>query len=306
MKEGWFFLSGLILTVLVIPWIKRFSFNIGYLDIPEGDPLKIHAAPIPHSGGMAIFGIFGLLFLITFLTGEKGSGGFELAGLLLGGAAAFSLGVREDLKTLRPAMRLGGEAVVGVVLILFGHRIHASLLISLPLTVFYVVGSINAVNMEDGLDGMAGGMALISCMGFAFLSIAREQNLEFMVSLILVGVLIGFLFYNFNPSSIFMGDNGSYFLGFILAYLAVSCTSIYQWSTFLGPIFIVGMPVFDTAYAILRRLKKGVSPFAGDRSHFYDQLIQKGLSVRQTVLICWGIQAVLVSAGMGIYGFGGY
>jgi len=301
MKEGIFFLSGFILTVMVIPWIKKLSFNIGYLDSPEGDLLKIHTVPVPHSGGAAIFGIFSLLLLFISTIGKENAIGLELAGLFLAGAMAFSLGVWEDLKTLRPAIRLGGEALVGIVLILFGHRIQAPLFITLPLTLFYVVGAINAINMDDGLDGLAGGMVLISCVGFAFLSMMKGQAVELMVSSILIGVLIGFLFYNFTPSSIFMGDNGSYFLGFILAYLVLSFTSIEYWSAFFGPIFIVGMPIFDAAYAILRRLKKGVSPLAGDRSHFYDQLMERGLSVRQTVLVCWGIQAVLVGFGIAIY-----
>ena len=122
-----------------------------------------------------------------------------------------------------------------------------------------------------------------------------------MISLVFCGVLIGFLFYNLNPSSIFMGDSGSYFIGFILAYLALDVTSLNRWTTFVAPILIIGGPVFDTAYAVMRRLKRGVSPLTGDRSHFYDQLVQEGLTVPQTVLICWGIQALMVSTGVLIY-----
>jgi UDP-GlcNAc:undecaprenyl-phosphate GlcNAc-1-phosphate transferase len=189
-----------------------------------------------------------------------------------------------------------------LVLILFDTTIESPfLLLSLFLTIFYVVGAINAMNMQDGLDGLAAGMALLSALGFAVLSIQMGQSFKFLIASILSGILIGFLVYNFNPAFIFMGDSGSYFLGFVLAYLSVSFTSLQHWSTFLAPVLIVGAPVLDTAFAILRRLKKGVSPFSGDRSHFYDLLVSRGFSIRQTVLICWGIQAFLVIIGVVLY-----
>ena len=301
MIEGLYFITGLALTVLTIPLVKRISFNIGYLDSPGRDPLKIHALPIPHSGGIAIFGVFSLLLLFVSLFGNLEARGLELAGLLLAGATAFSLGVWVDLKSTNPMIRLGIQALAGLVLVIFGHRIQAPFFISLPLTLFYVVGAINSINMEDGLDGLAGGMAALTCLGFATLSVATGQSVNLLISVILCGVVFGFLCYNFYPATIFMGDNGSYLVGLMVAYHAVSFTDMDHWSTFLAPIFIVGVPVFDVAYAILRRMKKGVSPFVGDRSHFYDQLMQKGLTVRQTVLICWSIQAILVGCGNLIY-----
>lgn len=299
MREGLYFFVGLILTALFIPWVQKVSLRMGYVDSPEGDTLKVHSVPIPHSGGIVIFSVLGLLLAFLSVFGDVA--GVEALGLLLGGSMALALGIWDDLKSMPLVIRLGIQAMAGVALLLFGHRIEASPFISLPLTLFYVVGAINAVNMEDGLDGLAGGMAALSLLGFAFLSLKIGQPGGLIISLMLSGVLIGFLFYNFSPSSIFMGDSGSYFLGFILAYLAVSLTGLSHWLTFVAPILIIGMPVLDAGYAILRRIKKGVSPFAGDRSHFYDQLIQKGLSVRQTVLICWGFQALIVGLGIAIY-----
>lgn len=301
MIEGLYFIIGLLLAVFIIPLVKQISINIGYLDRSEGDPLKIHALPIPHSGGIAVFGALCLLLLFVSIGGDLEEGGLKIAGLLLAGATVFTLGVWDDLKSTHPVARLGIQALAGLVLVIFGHRIGAPFFISLPLTLFYVIGAINAINMEDGLDGLAGGMAALTCLGFAILSAATGQSVNLLISVILCGVLIGFLCYNFYPATIFMGDNGSYFIGFMLAYLAVNFTNLYHWSTFLAPILIVGVPVFDVAYAILRRLKRGVSLFSGDRSHFYDQLMQKGFTVRRTVLICWGIQAVLVGCGIWIF-----
>ena len=299
MKEALLSGGGFLLTVVVIPWVRRFSFNIGYLDQSEGDPLKIHGLPVPHSGGIAIFGVFGLLMILLTLTGQVE--GRLVAGLLVGGSVAFGLGVWDDLKPTTPGIRLAGAIMAGIVLILFGSRVEAPLLLSLPLTLFYVLGAINAINLQDGLDGLAGGMVALSCLGFAFLSSSTGQTVMLTISFLLGGVLLGFLFFNSSPASIFMGDSGSYFLGFVQAYLAISFSNLQHWTNFLGPILIIGVPVLDTFFTILRRLKKGVSPFTGDRSHFYDFLVGKGLTVRQTVVISYGIQAVLISFGVGLY-----
>jgi len=269
------------------------------MDRPEGDSLKIHSVAIPLSGGIAIFLCFSLLLFFLYLGANLVR--VKMAGILVGGSMALLMGVWDDLKPTLPVFRLGFQALSGAVLVFSGSSMNAPFFICLPLSIFYVMGAINAVNMEDGLDGLAGGIALISFMGFAILSATLNRPMDLRISVILCGILIGFLCFNFNPASIFMGDSGSYFIGFILAYFALRFTDLSRWPAFLGPIFIIGAPVFDTAYAILRRMKKGVSPFYGDRSHFYDQLMQRGLSVRQTVLICWGIQAFLVGFGVAIY-----
>lgn len=299
MESFFLFGLGLLVTVFMIPWVRKFSLRFDYVDRSEGDPLKVHEFVIPHSGGIVFFGIFSLIIIIFFALGK--ANGFGAFGLLLGGGLVFGLGVWNDLKMITPPLRLIGQILIGLILILSGIRIESVFYLSLPLTLFYVVGAINAINMEDGIDGLAGGMALISFASFCLLSALKAQALGLIISSLMAGVLLGFLFYNFNPSSIFMGDNGSYFLGFVLAYLAVRFTSLDRISTFLGPILIIGVPVLDAAYTILRRLKRRVSPFAGDRGHFYDQLMQKGLTVRRTVLICWAIQAALAGIGIAIY-----
>ncbi|MFH0787342.1 MAG: MraY family glycosyltransferase [Pseudomonadota bacterium] len=301
MAEKILFIPALGLTILVIPWIKKVSFNMGYVDHPGNDPLKVHVAPIPHSGGLAIFGVFALLIILVSLFGNSGGAGVEWWPLLLGGGLVFSLGMIDDLKNLHLIIRLSGEIAAGMLLIFFGRGFAAPLFLSLPLTLCYVVGAINAVNMADGLDGLAGGMVVLSLLGFALLANRTEQTEIQTIIFLLAGVGVGFLIYNFNPASIFMGDGGSYFLGFVLAYLAISFTGFQHWGKFIGPILIIGVPVLDTALAIFRRMGQGVSPFFGDRSHFYDLLIQRNLTVRQTVLIGWALQAIIVGFGVFIY-----
>ena len=122
-----------------------------------------------------------------------------------------------------------------------------------------------------------------------------------LIAFIICGLTAGFLIYNFSPASIFLGDGGSYFIGFLLAYFTVQYTDLSHGSKFFAPILVIGIPIFDAAYAILRRVQKGVSLFSGDREHFYDLLMRRGLSVRQTVLVCWGIQAMLVGFGVSVY-----
>ena len=299
MIHGLLFLLGLVLTSIAIPLVKRLSFKIGYLDSPKGDALKIHPLPIPHSGGIAIFAVF--VFLFCGFSISEGLLKPESAGLLLGGCTVFALGIWDDLSPTLPFIRFCFQVLAGIILFLLGQRVKAPLWTSLPITIFYVVGAVNAVNMEDGLDGLATGLTLVSYLGFAFIALKSGHLQSLMISVILAGSLIGFLFYNFNPASIFMGSNGSYFIGFMLACLALSFSDFNHWTKFPGPILVIGVPVIDAGYAVLRRLAKGVSPFCGDRSHFYDQLMQAGLSVRQTVLICWGIQAVLVSRGVVVH-----
>jgi len=160
-------------------------------------------------------------------------------------------------------------------------------------------GAINAVNLLDGLDGLASGVAFISSLGFLIVSVHQENTFAMILSLALMGTVLGFLRYNFNPASIFMGNCGSSFLGYILAALTIIFTNRpYELRCFVAPILIMGLPVLDTALTIIRRYRKNHPLFMGDRSHIYDRLVDRGFSVRQTAWVCYVIQAVLVGAGV--------
>ena len=160
---------------------------------------------------------------------------------------------------------------------------------------------INAINYQDGIDGLAGGLVCISLVGFAVISWFSYDSFTLMISMVALGSVIAFLMFNLPPAKMFMGDSGAYSLGFILAVLAMLFSKSYNMYSVLGPVFIIGLPIFDGIYANIRRIVAGKSIFLGDRSHFYDKLMQKGLSVKRTLLVCYSLQIALVLMGVLMY-----
>jgi UDP-GlcNAc:undecaprenyl-phosphate/decaprenyl-phosphate GlcNAc-1-phosphate transferase len=173
-------------------------------------------------------------------------------------------------------------------------------LVGLGLAAAYWLGSVNALNLEDGLDGLAGGEAAVSALGFAMVLNLRGQNGAALLAVLLAGALVGFLLLNWHPARLFLGDGGSHLAGALLAGLAMTFVSGRGLAAApaTATVLIIGLPVLDTLWVIARRLISGRSPMAGDRNHFYDILHRRGLSVRQTVGVSWAIQAVLVAAGV--------
>jgi len=170
------------------------------------------------------------------------------------------------------------------------------------LTFLYIFALINAVNYQDGMDGLAGGLVAISLIGFIILSLLSGNNFSFLLSLISFGAVLGFLIFNFPPAKIFMGDSGAYFLGFILAVSAAIFSKPYNFSSIFGPIFIIGLPIFDGIFTNIRRLLGKKSIFLGNREHFYDRIhLKRGFSIKKTILICYFIQAIFVIIGLLIF-----
>jgi len=293
------FIISFLITYLTIPVIIKFASKKNLCDIPNGDALKIHRSPVPNIGGVGIF--FGFLGALIAGALFAGQGHRELWGILVGSFVVLSLGLWDDVRNISPYIRFAGQTLAALILVFVGIKVNVIPVnyIIILLTIFYVLGAINAVNLLDGLDGLASGIALIISLGFLILSVHQGNLFGMVLSLALMGALLGFLPYNFNPASTFMGNSGSTFLGYILAALTISFTNKpYDVVWFIIPILIMGVPVFDTALAIIRRYKNRRPLLKGDRSHFYDRLMDKGLSVRQTVMICYGVQAVFVCAGV--------
>lgn len=282
-----------LMTVLTTPLSIRISYRKRVLDYPYDKSLKIHSSPMPILGGIAIaFGIISSwLFSAFFLKAFQQ----EILGLLLAFSLILLFGLFDDAKGLNPTTRLLGQFVASLVVI-FVSKITVNLIphwyISIPITIFYLMAAINSINLLDGIDGLATGTTLVASGGFLFAFILQGNALGMMISMSLIGVTAGFLLYNFSPAKIFLGDNGSTVLGLLLGVLAVLFSSKpYSLIHFVVPILIMVVPIFDTGLAIGRRIGRHRPVFHGDRDHFYDQLMRKGFSQKQTSLItyCFGL-----------------
>ncbi|MBS4014492.1 MAG: undecaprenyl/decaprenyl-phosphate alpha-N-acetylglucosaminyl 1-phosphate transferase [Bacteroidetes bacterium] len=302
------FVSSLLLSILFIILFKKIGKKYNFCDETGEDRLKIHQQPIPYLGGLSIFLTSSIILLVVgfwnnfFLS--------QIFGFILSGGIIIILGLWDDFKLKKGKPRLFlklfsqflSALIIFLVLTSIGLNFNLGLMpfFIFLLFAFYLIGAMNAMNMEDGVDGLAGSLALISFIGFIILSIILGNSLILIIGLIFSGAILGFLLYNWHPASIFMGDNGSHFLGFSLVVLAIIFTGhpFYNFKWFITPLFIIGLPLIEVIWAIIRRIAKGKSPFLGDRSHLYDKLDQKGLTIPQTVLICCSIQVILVISGI--------
>ncbi len=284
------FVSCLALT----PLFKRLAMKYQLFDVP-GD-LKVHKKPIPYTGGWAIFFSFTFVFLIVVFFKKQYI--VEVIGIIFGSLIVTALGFLDDLKKLKPVFRLSGQILAALVLIIVGLRVEfiPNYVVCIPLTIFYVVASCNSLNLLDGMDGLVAGIVSIASIGLLCLSIIQGNSLAIMLSLIVLGSGLGFLPYNYHPASVFMGDAGSNFLGFILATIMILLTSEpYDVLSFVAPILVMGLPILDTSLAIVRRYRTKQRFHEGDREHLYDRIYVKGFSQRQTVFICYGIGMLFTS-----------
>lgn len=286
-------------TAALIPVIISLSLRRGFVDRPG--ELKVHMRPIPVFGGLGIFaGVVVATLVATLHTGGTGA----IAEVLLVATALIALGVWDDLKNVPPRVRLVGQFLVAGATIALGYRIGAFPVaaIAIPLTTVFIAGVINTVNLFDGLDGLAGGTVSISLIGFAVVLSSVGLGAWLPLALGLLGALLGFLIYNFNPARIFMGDNGSTFLGYALAVLALNVAGgPRDLRSFVVALLLIGLPLVDTLVAIVRRAARGRPIFQGDRSHIYDQLVDHGLTVKQTALVCYAVQAGLVASAVALH-----
>ncbi len=285
------------ISCAITPLVKRLAKKVGAMDIPK-DHRRMHHKPIPRMGGLSIF----LAFLISFLIfGEMDRG---LRGILLGATVIVVLGITDDIKTLRALPKFGIQILAAVLVVIHGCRIEQFLGWELPVwfsciaTVIWIVMITNAVNFIDGLDGLAAGVSAISAgtMLIVALMLVPEHNatLSALVLAAILGGCIGFIPYNFNPASIFMGDTGSTFLGFMLASVSVfGLFKTYAVISFAVPFLVLGLPIFDICFAVIRRLAKGQSPMHADRGHVHHRLIDMGFSQKQAVAISYLISVML-------------
>ncbi len=311
-----FFLS-LLISLILVPLIRNISIKYKWLDDPQRSARTIHQRLIPRTGGIGI-----LIAFITPLIGlffvKSGVGGVFISdykmsvSLIAGGVVVAAIGLIDDLYGLKASRKFFLQSIVAIFSYAMGFKIQS---ISLPfigvvemgifapvVTLLWIVGIINAINLVDGIDGLAAGLAFFVCVTNFVFGFASNNIIICLISAALGGALLGFLYYNFNPASVFMGDTGSMFIGYILATSSL-WTSMKKGTTvaLLIPIISLGLPIMDTLVAMFRRfiLKRPI--FSPDRGHIHHRLLQKGYSQRKTVVILYTISIVFALAAIFSY-----
>ena len=292
-----------VLSFLSTPLVKALAKKVGAMDVPK-DSRRMHDHPIPRMGGLAIFIGF-LLSALIFSPGiDRG-----LKSILLGAIVIVILGVFDDRNALGAKLKLVVQLIAAAIVVFYGdlridritNPFGGSLysywdlgVFAYPITIIWIVAITNAVNFIDGLDGLACGVSCISSINLLVIALLVSDTRVAILMAALTGACLGFVPYNFNPAKIFMGDTGSTFLGFMLA--TVSITGLFKAYTaisFVVPFLLLGLPIFDICFAVIRRVASGRSPMEADRGHFHHRLIDMGFSQKQSVAIAYVLTGIL-------------
>lgn len=292
---------GFAISFAATPIAKIFAQKVGAIDVPT-EARRVHDHPIPRMGGLAIFLGF-LLSVILFADITR-----QVRGILLGTVLIVACGAVDDVVSLNAWIKLIIQIAAAVIAVLHGVVIEvlrnpsffgtdqALILgaLSIPVTIIWIVGITNSVNLIDGLDGLAVGVSTISSITMFFVALLVSEGNVALILAALMGACIGFMPYNLNPAKIFMGDTGALLLGYVLSTVSVvGMFKFYAVVTFVVPIMALALPLFDTLFAILRRVLKGQNPMKPDRGHLHHRLIDMGLTQKQAVAILYSLSAVL-------------
>ncbi len=291
--------TAAVLSLILTPLLSKLSYKVGAVDHPK-ETRKIHSTAMPRLGGPAIF----LSFVISLLLFVPLEG--EFVGLLSGAVIIMIMGIVDDIRGISPVVKLAGQIAAAAIFISFGSRVEFLTnpfdglfylgVFSVPVTLLWIVGVTNALNLIDGLDGLASGVSAIALSAFSIIAFLNQQPVVALTALALLGGILGFLKYNFYPAKIFLGDSGSLLLGFLISGLSImgllkSVTMV----TFIIPMLLLGVPILDTFFAIIRRYWYKKPIFQADKGHFHHRLMSRGLSHKQAVLFIY-----MVSAGFGV------
>ena len=297
-------LGAFLLALVLTPWVRSKAVAWGAVDYPN--QRKVHSGVMPRLGGLVIYTAFVPLALIG------SSFAMPVMGLALGATLILFLGVADDTRGISPRVKLAGQTMAALAVVPFGIKVDFITnpfnndLISLgifavPITVLWLVAVTNAVNLIDGLDGLAGGVSCIASLTMAAVALTQlkvfgisSQTDIIALSLILAASILGFMRYNFHPASIFLGDSGSMLLGFSLAVISImgltkSATAI----SVIIPMVVMGIPLLDTVFAIVRRFHENRPIFQPDREHLHHQLLARGFSHRQAVLMIYAVSVIM-------------
>ncbi len=299
------FVLALILSLLLTPLVKKLGIKLGAMDIP--DARKMHHSPIPRTGGLAIFvaamATAGIAGLLKTSVSELMIMNDEVLFFLAGALVVFGIGLFDDFHRLGPWTKFAFQLIGATLAFAGGVNVNGfhvfgtviqSPVFNYALTVFWFLLFINAINLVDGLDGLAGGIVVFASLVMVILSILREEFLVAIYFSILSGSVLGFLRYDFNPASIFLGDGGSYFLGYAIAGLSIIGSVKSQMGAAITiPILALGIPLFDTMFSPVRRFVRGRKMFSPDSGHIHHKLIKMGLTTKRAVLTIYGVTLFL-------------
>ncbi len=284
-----------VASVVFTPLVKRLAYRIGAVDRPNYR--KVHARIMPRLGGLAIY----LSFVITYLL-FRPDGNFDKA-LLIGATIIVITGVLDDVLEITAKAKLSGQFASAIIIVLYGElQIEFISLpfggelefgyFSIPLTIIWIIGITNAINLIDGLDGLASGVSFIALVTLSAMAIIIGNPFVAFAAAILAASTLGFLVFNFYPARIFMGDTGALFLGFMISVFALLGFKGVTMFALIIPVIMLGVPVSDTFFAIVRRLREKQPLSAADKSHLHHCLLNVGFTHRQTVLIIYAIAAL--------------
>jgi len=293
-------LIAFLLSLVLTPIVKKIAIKMGAIDLP--DERKVHKEIMPRMGGLAIY----LAFVISYLSLVM----FDLFepvrfinAFLIGSTIVVATGVIDDKYQISPKQKLLGQIIAAFIVVFYGGKVdllNIPLLdgaiqlgwLAVPITILWIIGVTNAINLIDGLDGLAAGVSAIAATSLFFVAISVGNMVIALITILLVGSIVGFLYFNFHPAKIFMGDTGSLFLGFSLASLSLLEFKQVTIVSFIIPILILGVPISDTLYAMLRRYVNNQPMTAPDKNHLHHRFLKMGFSHRNAVLVIYLISIV--------------
>ena len=291
-----------VFVAAIVPSIKKMAFHINAVDLPGGR--HIHKKIMPKLGGLAIFLGF-LLGYILFCIQTP-----QMISILIGGFIVLLIGIFDDIKRLPASIQFIGQIAAALVVVYYGGIVMNDIsaygvyinfgILAKPLTIVFIVALMNCMNFIDGLDGLSSGIATIFFITISIIIYytGLYNGLDASLTLIMIGATLGFLVHNFYPAKIFLGNSGSFFLGYIISVISLLGFKNVTITSFIVPILILAIPILDTLFAILRRLLKGQSPTKGDRDHLHHQILNRTSSQVKTVLIIYFIDILFACSSI--------
>lgn len=292
-----------ITSLVLVPIIKRIAIHVGAMDMPN--KRKVHTVPMPRLGGLAIY----LSFLLGYmLYGEIST---QMISILIGSFLLILVGICDDVKPIKARYKLIVQILAACVVVFYGKlyfneisflglKFYFNPFVNKCLSVFFIIAITNAINLIDGLDGLAGGISSIYFLTIAIIAFILNHlgGLDIILALIMLGATLGFLVHNFPPAKIFMGDTGSMFLGFMISVIALLGYKVATITSLVVPVLILAIPIFDTVFAIFRRILKGQNIGVADKDHFHHQLLKMKYSQTASILIIYAIDIAFAAVSI--------